>query len=319
MPGFSASSEFLNSAVRRTARVTGSTRGSTTETLPSKTRSPKAAERARTVWPGLSEASRFSGTEKSRRMRVEVVEGRDARARRHIGAERDGAGAEPAREGGADDEILQTRLGGLALASAEAMALSSVFTCAVRSSTWAPVPAPVRRSAWARSRRDGDFVALRLGAADLGDGGLDVGAALVGVEAQQHVAGLDLLALLEADLLDAAGNLGGDGDRFEGPHGADRLVDLDDTAGLDNVHVDDDRPLIGAAPARGRRIRCRSGRGNILSNDRHVCQPTGLVGIPPTVSGRPENGDDRQLSIPAQCLTPASTEPGRSLQAAKRP
>ena len=67
MPGFSASSGFGNSAVRRTLRVTGSTRGSITATLPSKTRWPKAAETARTVWPILSCARMFSGTAKSSR------------------------------------------------------------------------------------------------------------------------------------------------------------------------------------------------------------------------------------------------------------
>ena len=45
---------------------------------------------------------------------------------------------------------------------------------------------------------DGDFVAERAGAVGLGDGLLDFGAPLGGIELDEHVAGLDLLAFLEA-------------------------------------------------------------------------------------------------------------------------
>ena len=83
---------------------------------------------------------------------------------------------------------------------AEAMEPSSDFTWAVRSSTCAPVPAPVRLSAWARSSLMAISLRSAVGAVGLGDGLLDLGAPLGGIELDQHVAGLDLLALLEADL-----------------------------------------------------------------------------------------------------------------------
>ena len=84
-------------------------------------------------------------------------------------------------------------------ASAEAMALSSVRTWAVRSSTCASVPAPDRRSGLGPVEARRDLVARGGRAAALGDRGLDVGAALLGIEGDQHVAGLDLLALCELD------------------------------------------------------------------------------------------------------------------------
>ena len=130
------------------------------------------------------------------------------------------------------------------------MALSRVRTWAVRSSTCASVPDAGAAQGLGPLEAGRGLVAQRRRAAALGDRALDVGPALVGVEGDEHVAGLHLLAFLELDLVDDAGDLGGDDDGFEGPHGADRLAGLDDAAGLDGIDLD--RRRGPAPPARGR-------------------------------------------------------------------
>ena len=145
---------------------------------------------------------------------------------------------------------------------------------------------------------DGDFVPERLGAAGLGDGLLDLGAALGGIELDQHVAGLDLLALVEADLADDACHLGGHRDRFIGTHRADRFPDLDDASGLDRVDLDRRRARRTAAAAAAR--------------TQPACWPAGwltyapitgtlakwppLIGVPAAKACCPQHGDDSELT-----------------------
>ena len=156
---------------------------------------------------GLEAAEEVFGDREVEADLREVVEGRDAGAGRHIGAERDRAGADAAGEGRADGQVLEPGLGGLALGLGGGDGAVERLDLGLRSSTCAPVPAPVRLSAWARSSLIATSLRSAVGAVGLGGGLLDLGAALGGVERDQHVAGLDLLALVEADLADDACHL----------------------------------------------------------------------------------------------------------------
>ena len=148
---------------------------------------------------------------------------------------------------------------------------------------------------------DLELVAQRGRAAGLGLGLLDVGAALVGVEPQQHVAELDLLPFLEADLLDDAGALDGDGDRLVGAHGADGVAELDDPAGAHGVDVDDRRRGLRRR-SRGRPLPGEARR--IAADERKPRQRPVLMGKPTRVAGSPEHGDEGELSVPAHARFP---------------
>ena len=136
----------------------------------------------------------------------------------------------------------------------------------------------------------------------LGHGGLDVGAALLGVEGDQHVPGVDLLALLKLDLRDESHHLGGDRNGLEGPHGPDRLAGLDDPAGLHGVDLDyrgtagTARRAAAARGASGAGSRLRDQLGDVGADHRCLHQKTIPVGVPAAVARCTQHGNDGELT-----------------------
>ena len=65
-----------------------------------------------------------------------------------------------------------------------------------------------------------------------------------GIELHQDRPGLDALAFAEADRLDHAGDLGGDGDGFTGTHGANALDPINDRPDTDRLDDDADRTAL---------------------------------------------------------------------------
>jgi hypothetical protein len=122
-------------------------------------------------------------------------------------------------------------------------------------------------------------------------------AALGGIELDQGIAGLDLLAFLEADLADDSCHLGGHCDRFIGTHRTDRFPNLDDASSLHRVHVDRRWPQLtgpAATSLSSRLLVC--GLAHIRADHGHLGQMAALVGVPAAKACCPQHGNDSELT-----------------------
>ena len=218
------------------------------------------------------------------------VPGRNVRTKRHR------AGADATRERRPDGQLLEPGLGGFALGLGRGQGSVERFDLCRQVIDLRAGSGAGSAEGLGAVELDRDFVLESAGAVRLGDGLLDFRAPLVGIELHEHVAGLDVLAFLEADFLDDACNPGSHGDGFEGTDRSDGFRELSTTRPVFTVSTSTSQ-----APSRhprlpcpARRLRARSGK--IAANHRRFRQIAALIGKPATNPRCSQQGDDGELT-----------------------
>ena len=226
----------------------------------------------------------------------EVVQRGDARSGRDVGAQRDRAGADAAGEGRPDGQVLEPRLGGLALGLGGGEGAFQGFHLGrqiLDLRAGAGAGAVERQGAL---QLDLDLVAQGDGPVGLGGGLLDLGLALGGVELDQ---GLPVLtfwpsskpislmtpAILAVTVMDSKARI---------VPTASRISTMRPVLTVSTSTVGGPE---GAAPGPGRPGGRTAGRrGHIGADHRHLRQIASLIGIPAAKTRRSQHGDDGELT-----------------------